>query len=160
MTGVLLIQRPRWITQHEIFARPAGYAQHQSASARPVARTGAPGEIAEILDVGGRKPMTCPGCGKEQERPRINHWWMRLLRLMRIRPYRCRACGHRFEESAQLTLWSSAFLRPADDRRFEDLVRDIARDEREQAQPQQDKQEKTVRRLEDWPAVGIEHPRK
>jgi len=60
----------------------------------------------------------------------------------------------------------STFLRPADNRSFEDVIRDMARDEREQeengpssiaAHDTAGTREREVRKLEKWPAVGNVH---
>jgi hypothetical protein len=152
MSLVLLIQPQSWMEQIEICGRLAAYAQSQTGSTGRISGKGVAGESSGILDAGLRRPITCPGCGKEQERPDIGPWKKRFLRLMRVRLYRCASCGQRFDESARPTSWQTAFLSPTDDRRFEDLVRDIARDEREQGEPSE--QNKGVRRPEDWPAVG------
>jgi hypothetical protein len=55
---------------------------------------------------------------------------------MRILPYRCNYCRRRFkladayhEERETVSI----FLHPEDDRSFYDLIRDLARDERQQA---------------------------
>jgi hypothetical protein len=98
--------------------------------------------------------VKCPGCGAVQKRRKAGPWARRLLRLLRMRPFKCGVCRHRFDDPNPLVSWSSSFLSPVDNRVFEDFVRDIARDERENREREQ---EGTVRRPEDWPAVGGAH---
>jgi hypothetical protein len=70
------------------------------------------------------------------EGPLRSAWITKFLGLMRILPYRCNYCRRRFkladahhEERETVSI----FLHPEDDRSFHDLIRDLARDERQQA---------------------------
>jgi hypothetical protein len=86
-------------------------------------------------------------------------WILRGLARLRIPAYRCRACRHRFSEPAgnisdvtsQLEMDAFlTFLRPADNRSFEEVIRDLAREEQEQT----NERLKAVRKLEGVSADG------
>ena len=82
--------------------------------------------------------VRCPHCQTRLERRPRGLWTKRFLGLLGIAAYRCRSCGHRFsafeseaETNQRLGAVFSTFLRPKDNRTFNDLIRDIARAERE-----------------------------
>lgn len=124
--------------------------------------------ITEPLALGRIAPTRCPGCGKRREGPLRGPWLGRLLGLMGIPLYRCRFCHHRFSgveghpEMNQLEGSSfSAFLRPADNRLFDEVIRDLARDEQEQGEhgqssnaPHGNEGVKEFRKPENWSVAG------
>ena len=140
-------------------------AERQSASMRHRTVTDATTAVAEPLSVGWAKPIRCPNCGMVQEGSVPGPWMRRFFGLMRIPPYRCRSCRRRFSEfddgrtgellMNHLEAWASTFLRPADNRSFDDVIRDIAREEQEKAG--HDERAEKLRRTEDWSAVGGSH---
>ena len=84
----------------------------------------------------GTRAMRCPECGSVYEGTLRGAWATKVLGLMRILPYRCNYCRRRFEladayPKERETV--SIFLQPEDDRSFHDLIRELARDERQQA---------------------------
>lgn len=116
----------------------------------------------------------CPGCERvEGVRTHVLGFWeRRVLSLMRIRPYRCDFCGYRFyrfnrESAGPVTDQKggkvfSTFLRPADNRDFNELIRDIAQAEWEQQRSQDSNSypvhgkwhKRELRESLNWPAVS------
>ena len=117
--------------------------------------------------------LRCPKCDHEQQHPRPGPWMNRVFALMRIPLYRCGFCRHRFSgfgsDAAPVLnqLEGRAFstvLKPADNRSFEDIIRDMARDEQAQTEPASPEEhasdgahEREARKPEKWPAVGAIH---
>ena len=108
--------------------------------------------------------VRCPACGARQ-RPGAG-WTKWVLNLLRVKPYRCDFCRHRFSETeAHRTADPSGprddravfstFLKPADSREFRDVIRDIARDEDEQAISERQSQQQNDRDLAPWRPANI-----
>src|SRR5688572_9014328 len=86
--------------------------------------------------------IRCPACDKVQDGVLRAPWKNRVYGMLGIPLYRCRSCRRRFSEAIRQTdepvtnhlegRVFSSFLRPADNRTFDDVIRDMARDEREQ----------------------------
>jgi hypothetical protein len=83
--------------------------------------------------------VSCPKCGTATEGVRVL-WLRRFLRLMHVPVYRCQFCRRRFSRFAIGSApppvgqgWGSAFLSPADNRSFHDVIQAMAHDERGQA---------------------------
>jgi hypothetical protein len=108
-------------------------------------------ELAEKLDrqdqaLVPRSSPRCPKCGREHEGSLRGPWLTRFFRLIRTAPYRCEFCRERFSAREEAPTghigWGvSPFLRPADNRTFEDVLRDLARDEREKHQQDAESEE-------------------
>jgi hypothetical protein len=94
------------------------------------------GPAADPITVAKISAITCPGCGSLYEGPQRGSRMRWFLALVAIPPYRCGFCRRRFrpsetqQEDDKETL--SIFLRPEDDRSFQDFIRDLARDERKE----------------------------
>lgn len=116
-------------------------------------------------------PIRCPGCervqGVRSQGP--GFWGRRILPLFRIGRYRCDACGHRFyrfnvDTADPVTDQNgvgvfSTFLPPADNRDFNELIRDIAEAERDQqsspdSSPVDEPPTRESRESLNWPAVS------
>jgi transposase-like protein len=139
-------------------------AERQSGSKRQRTVTDVTAAVAEPLAVGWAVSIKCPNCGMVQEPSVRGPWMRRFFGLMRIPPHRCRSCRRRFSgfdgRTGELLMnhlegWTSTFLRPADNRSFDEVIRDIARDEQERAE--HDERAEKLRRTEDWSAVGDTH---
>jgi hypothetical protein len=96
----------------------------------------APGARAEPIAPPRIRMLRCPKCGSVYEgslQGSLRTWF---LRLMRMSPYRCKYCRGRFELShayQEERETVSIFLSPDDDRSFHDVIRDLARDERQES---------------------------
>jgi hypothetical protein len=114
-------------------------------------------------------PVRCEACGMVRttgQRHSLASWIRHLAISTRLRRG-CRKCGREIMAShavaggshVRLDGWESTFLRPGDNRSFDDVIRDLARDEQEQAQnehrPATSVPERTtdVLRPESWPTA-------
>ena len=79
--------------------------------------------------------LRCPECLMAHDGAVRGPFMMGLFALMRIPPYRCRACRRRFSGFHAPVMRQtegeafSAFLSPGDGRSFDDLIRALAADE-------------------------------
>jgi hypothetical protein len=162
--------------QDPVLGPDGGPAEDPPASIRQSTVTDTKTAIAEPWVLRTTTAIRCPECEKVQEGPLRGPWMRRFFGLMRIPPYRCRFCRRRFsgfdgetDEPVMNQLEGgvfSTFLRPADNRSFDDVIRDIARDEQEQCEHgpssnashgNERAKEWELRKPENWPAVGGVH---
>jgi hypothetical protein len=89
-------------------------------------------------------PIACRRCERQRSLPAVPHsfWESRVLALLRLRPYQCRVCQHRFYRFATAAaahsmtaarLPMTVFLPPTDGRPFDEVIRNMAQAERAQA---------------------------
>ena len=115
--------------------------------------------------------VRCPACRRVLER-RVRARWTRLiLRLLRIKRYRCEFCRHRFSEREGEWLVpqmrrdddsqvSSTFLKPADSRGFRELIIDLGREEEAQTIAERRAQAQNDRQVPPWRGADFVSPPK
>jgi hypothetical protein len=134
-------ERARTMARQDTDLRPdGGPAADAPASKRQSTITDTRTAIAQPRAPRRAAALRCPDCEKVQDGPLRGPWMKRFFGLMGIPPYRCRVCRRRFSgfegetyEPAMNQLDGgvfSTFLRPADNRSFDDVIREMARDER------------------------------
>ena len=114
----------------------------RGAVARPELTSAANGRTSAARPrVATATGVACPRCGNVSPAPSQVRWTARMFGFLGVPASRCTSCGHRFSSAEHqrgptTTTRSAnavfpAFLRPADARTFQDVVRDLARDEEE-----------------------------
>lgn len=111
------------------------------------------------VDAGTPSPLRCPGCRAPYVGSVPGPWKARFLKVFRIQPHKCGLCGHRFGSENAFVDPSladrgreqlfSVFLPPVDERTFDDLIVEIARDEEQLSEEQ--------RRRKQRPRPAAEH---
>jgi hypothetical protein len=95
--------------------------------------SGAAGDPIKVAKV---RAITCPQCGSLYEGSPRGPQMKWCLGLIGMSPYRCKNCRRGFEATETTPLedgeTSSIFLRPEDERTFQEVISDVARDERQQ----------------------------
>ena len=115
--------------------------------------------------------VRCPACRRVLERRARARWTKLILRLLRIKRYRCEFCRHRFSEREGEWLVpqmrrdddsqvSSTFLKPADSRGFRELIIDLGREEEAQTIAERRAQAQNDRQVPPWRGADFVSPPK
>jgi len=140
-SGMSRLYTPRQESRGDPRSRKVGH--NAGGPRRPVAE----GPRLSIEEPSRERQVTtvrCPACRRVLQRRVRARWTKLILRLLRIKRYRCEFCRHRFSEREGEWLVpqmrrdddsqvSSTFLKPADSRGFRELIVDLGREEEAEA---------------------------